>query len=132
MFRDESGRELLDVEDGVIADADASAPIRFLPQYDNVFLSHGDRSRILVDGLKIEDLVWKGGVLVDGYLGAAWRIRRDKKVATMTVTLYVPVSGEQRAEIEAEGERLFTFLASDADVDADRRDIHLVAADDQP
>ena len=113
-FRDEAGRELFDVEDAPIGDPDLPAPIRFLPQYDNVFLSHDDRSRILVGGVTIEDLVWKGGVLVDGYVGAAWRIRRDKKAATMTVTLYVPVTGEQRAEIEAEGERLFAFLAADA------------------
>jgi len=113
-FRDEAGRELFDVEDAPIGDPDLPAPIRFLPQYDNVFLSHDDRSRILVGGVRIEDLVWKGGVLVDGYVGAAWRIRRDKKAATMTVTLYVPVTGEQRAEIEAEAERLFTFLAADA------------------
>ena len=114
-FRDEGGRELFDVEDGVIADPDLAVPIRFLPQYDNVFLSHDDRSRILVGGVKVEDLVWKGGVLIDGYVGAAWRIRREKKAATMTVTLYVPVTGVQRGEIEAEGERLFSFLAADAD-----------------
>jgi len=113
-FRDEGGRELFDVEDGVIADPDLAVPIRFLPQYDNVFLSHDDRSRILVGGVKVEDLVWKGGVLIDGYVGAAWRIRREKKAATMTVTLYVPVTGVQRAEIEAEGLRLFAFLAADA------------------
>jgi winged helix DNA-binding protein len=114
-YRDEAGRELFDVEDGLIADADRSAPVRFLPQYDNVFLSHEDRSRILVEGVKVEHLVWKGGVLIDGYVGAAWRIRREKKAAAMTVTLYVPITGEQRAEIEAEGERLFTFLAADAE-----------------
>ena len=123
-FRDEGGRELFDVEDGVIADPDLAVPIRFLPQYDNVFLSHDDRSRILVGGVKVEDLVWKGGVLIDGYVGAAWRIRREKKAATMTVTLYVPVTGVQRAEMEAEGERLFSFLASDADP----REIQLVAS----
>ena len=123
-FRDEGGRELFDVEDGVIADPDLDVPIRFLPQYDNAFLSHDDRSRILVGGVKVEDLVWKGGVLIDGYVGAAWRIRREKKAGTMTVTLYVPVTGEQRAEIEAEGERLFSFLAADAD----SREIQLVAS----
>ena len=123
-FRDETGRELFDVEDGLIADEDLPAPIRFLPQYDNVFLSHDDRSRILVPGLKIEDLVWKGGILIDGYVSAAWRIRREKKAATMTVTLYVPVTGEQRADLEAEGDRLLTLLAADADP----RDVRVVAA----
>ena len=121
-FRDEVGRELFDIEDGLIADPDLGAPIRFLPQYDNAFLSHDDRSRILTDGLRIEDLVWKGGVLVDGYVSAAWRIRRDKRAGTMTVTSYLPVTGEQRAEIEAEGERLFGFLAPDAE----SREVRLV------
>ncbi len=115
MFRDESGRELFDIEAGLIDDEDLPAPIRFLPQYDNVFLSHEDRSRILVDDVTIEELAWRGGVLIDGYVSAAWRIRREKKAATMTVTLYVPVTGEQRAEIEAEGERLLTFVAGDAE-----------------
>jgi Winged helix DNA-binding domain len=113
-YRDEAGRELFDVEDGPIADEGLPAPIRFLPQYDNVFLSHDDRSRILVGGVKVEDLIWKGGVLIDGYVGAAWRIRRDKKDATMTVTTYVPVTAEQRAEIEAEGARLLAFVTPDA------------------
>ena len=123
-YRDEAGRELFDVEDGLIADPDAPAPVRFLPQYDNVFLSHDDRSRILGADVKVEDLVWRGGVLIDGYVGAAWRVRRARKTATMTVTLYVPVRGEERAEIVAEGERLFAFLA--ADVEA--REIQLVEA----
>ncbi|HSL77714.1 MAG TPA: winged helix DNA-binding domain-containing protein [Candidatus Limnocylindrales bacterium] len=121
-FRDEAGRELFDVADGLIADEDLPAPIRFLPQYDNVFLSHDDRSRILVRGVKVEDLVWKGGVLIDGYVGAAWRIRREKKAATMTVTHHVPVTPQQRADIEAEGEGLLSFLAADADP----REIRLV------
>jgi DNA glycosylase AlkZ-like len=120
-FRDQAGRELFDVEDGLIADEGLTAPIRFLPQYDNVFLSHDDRSRILVDDVTIDELAWKGGVLIDGYVSAAWRIRREKKAATMTVTLYVPVTEEQHAEIEAEGERLLTFMTPDAET----RAIHL-------
>ena len=67
-----------------------------------MFLSHDDRSRILVDDVTIDELAWKGGVLIDGYVSAAWRIRREKKAATMTVTLYVPVWGPTR-RIEAEG-----------------------------
>jgi Winged helix DNA-binding domain len=114
-YRDGAGRELFDIADGPIADEDVPAPIRFLPQYDNVFLSHEDRSRILVDDVTIDELAWKGGVLIDGYLSAAWRIRRDKKASTMTVTLYVPVTGEQRVGIEAEGERLLAFMSPDAD-----------------
>ena len=77
-FRDEAGRELFDVEDGRFVDPELPAPIRFLPQYDNIFLSHDDRSRILVEKVTVPDLVWKGGVLIDGFISAAWRIRREK------------------------------------------------------
>jgi Winged helix DNA-binding domain len=47
MFRDEAGRELLDVEDGLLPDPETPAPVRFLPKYDNAVLSHADRSRIV-------------------------------------------------------------------------------------
>jgi hypothetical protein len=123
-FRDEAGRELFDVEDGLLVDPDVPAPIRFLPQYDNIFLSHDDRSRILVERMTVPDLVWRGGVLIDGFVAAAWRIRHEKLHATMTIELVNPVSDAQRHEIEEEATRLLAFVADDAE----RRDVQLVPA----
>jgi hypothetical protein len=114
-YRDEAGRELFDVEDGLIVDPDVPAPIRFLPQYDNVFLSHDDRSRILVERMTIPDLVWRGGVLVDGFVSGAWRIRREKGRATMTIELVTPVTGARLVELEQEATRLFAFVAADVE-----------------
>jgi hypothetical protein len=125
MFRDEAGRELFDVQDGLLVDPDVPAPIRFLPQYDNIFLSHDDRSRILVERMTIPDLTWKGGVLIDGFVAAAWRIRREKRHATMTVELVSPVTGARRLELEEEAERLFAFVADDAET----RDVRIVDAE---
>jgi hypothetical protein len=114
-FQDEAGRELFDVPDGLVADADLPAPIRFLPQYDNIFLSHDDRSRILTEGVTVIELTWKGGVLIDGLIGAAWRVDRVRGAATMAVTLYVPITVAQRAAIEEEAGRLLEFVAADAE-----------------
>ncbi len=114
VYRDERGRELLDVEDGVIADPDLPAPVRFLPQYDNVFLSHDDRSRIngaLTWGLEFG---WKGAILIDGGINAAWRVRRDRKGSTMTIELGRPLTAAERAELKAEAERLARFLDPEA------------------
>lgn len=114
VYRDEAGRELFDVEDGVIADPDLPAPIRFLPQYDNVFLSHDDRSRInggLAWGI---DFGWKGVVLVDGFIEGAWRVRRERGVATMTLEVTSRVVGATRSAVEEEASRLFAFVAADA------------------
>jgi hypothetical protein len=113
-FRDEAGRELFDVPDAPIATGEERAPIRFLPQYDNVFLSHADRSRILHPTISIADMTWRGGVLIDGFVGAAWRIVRRRGDATLTVTRYDTLDGQQRAAIEEEAERLLAFLAPDA------------------
>jgi hypothetical protein len=112
-YRDERGRELLDLEDGVIADEDLPAPIRFLPQYDNVFLSHEDRSRINGDMAWGLDFAWKGVIFVDGWISGAWRHRKADKPPTLTIELGPSVTPAQREEVVAEGERLAVFLAAD-------------------
>src|SRR6266508_1340134 len=94
-FRDATGRELFDVPDGALPDPDTPAPPRFLPQYDNVFLAHDDRARIVRD-----DIRWSqrsvmegrfGTVLVDGFIGATWKIARDRGTATLRIETVVPL-----------------------------------------
>jgi hypothetical protein len=116
-FRDEAGRELFDVPDGLLVEEDTPAPIRFLPQYDNVFLSHEDRSRISGAMTWGIDFGWKGPILVDGAITAAWRVRRSDKVATMNVELGRKLSAAERRDLEEEAARLAEFLDPDRDRD---------------
>jgi Winged helix DNA-binding domain len=112
-FRDEAGRELFDVADGPLPDPETPAPVRFLPLYDNVFLSHQDRSRI-VDPRHKGGPFLKGFVLVDGFLRAIWETRRGGAAAILVVQLAEPIGRRERAEVGEEGERLLHFLHPDA------------------
>ena len=75
VFADERGRELFDVPDAARPDPATPAPVRFLPEYDNVLLSHADRSRFVdrdVRALYPAGRLGRGHVLVDGMLRATW------------------------------------------------------------
>jgi hypothetical protein len=116
-FRDEYGRELFDVPDASLPHPDTPAPVRFLPEYDNVGLSHADRSRVIRDDhrqrLLAENEVGNGGLMVDGFSAGTWRIAKDKGRATMRVRLFEPLTSSDLEAVEQEGTRLLAFLADD-------------------
>ncbi|HWN23312.1 MAG TPA: winged helix DNA-binding domain-containing protein [Gaiellaceae bacterium] len=115
-FRDERGRELFDLPDAPRPDLQTPAPVRFLPEYDNVLLSHADRSRFArADaGCRLTPppggLGW-GAVLVDGLGSAIWR-REDGDL----VLRHLPLPKRRLASVVAEGRRLLRFLEADGDV----------------
>lgn len=121
VFRHESsGRELFDLPDAPRPDPDVPAPTRFLPEYDNVLLSHDDRRRVADKAwagplYDMDQYNW-GSVLHDGRVFATWRLQRDK--ASGSAAMAIKHRGLLRpaveADITAEAERLATFLAPDA------------------
>jgi hypothetical protein len=117
-FRSEDGRELLDVPDGPRPDPDTPAPVRFLPDYDNVVLGHADRSRIVDDGVRRRMMgvngVIPGSLLVDGRVAGSWSLDRDGDTASVVVTPFARLAAAARAEVEAEGAALAAFLAAGA------------------
>jgi hypothetical protein len=113
-FRTERGRELFDVPDGPRPDDDVEAPVRFLPEYDNLLLSHADRSRFGSDEeRRFSGAVgpFKGSVLVDGCVRANWHPERDKKTGAATVVVeHVRLDRAARAAVEEEAFRVSAFL----------------------
>jgi hypothetical protein len=125
-FRDENGKELFDVPDGLLPDPDTPAPPRFLPTYDNVVLGHKERSRIIgdpqhdfVEGKAQWDEVFaRGSILIDGFVSAGWRQERDEKGGTATL-IVMPVlrralTPTERADIETEARNLLKMAAPEA------------------
>ena len=112
-FRDEHGNELLDLPDAPRPDPDTPVPPRFLPEYDNVLLSHADRTRIIADDHR-RRVFTKGAVLVDGFARGAWTITRQRDTATLTIESFEPLSKQDRTALVEEGARLLTFAASDS------------------
>ena len=108
------GRELFDLPDAPRPDPEVPAPARFLPEYDNVLLSHADRTRFSHDtsGTRIGNgrRTVHGTVLFDGRVHATWRIERDAgRAACALVVSHLEISKRGLAQIAAEGRRFLRF-----------------------
>ncbi len=114
LFHDENGRELFDVADGDIADPKVKAPVRFLPEYDNVLLAHADRSRVLRDEHRSRIAIGQPTLLIDGFVAGTWRLEREKKATVLAVKLFEDASRKDLQELKNEGSQLLAFLAADA------------------
>ena len=117
-FRDEKGVDLFDLPDAPRPPANTPAPVRFVPEYDNLVLGHADRARVLPHAGRKRVLLSAGRVratvLVDGLVAATWRTERAGKTARLLVEPFGPVDAAAWAEVEAEGERLVGFLEPEA------------------
>ncbi|MEN8652711.1 winged helix DNA-binding domain-containing protein [Streptomyces sp. 21So2-11] len=120
-FSDENGIELFDLPEAPRPAEDTPAPPRFLPEFDNLLLSHADRSRVVPPAYRLR--VWNTNayyrsLLVDGFTAGIWRMDETKDSATLTIEALGTFTRAQRAEIAEEGERMLGTMAS-----ADRHDI---------
>jgi hypothetical protein len=110
-FRDENGRELLDVADAPLPDDETAAPVRFLPKWDNVLLAFADRTRVLPETYRKTVIRVNGDVaqtfLVDGVVAGTWRAEKGQ----VLVEPFTPLSRAAQRELADETERLQTFLA---------------------
>jgi len=114
-FRDERGRELLDLPRGSLPDGDTPAPVRFLPKWDSSLLAYAppERTRILPEKFR-STVIRKNGdvlptVLVDGFVAATWNVDRKRGLEVQPLRR---LTKAERTEIDEEGERLVEFVRS--------------------
>jgi hypothetical protein len=112
-FRDERGRELLDLPRAPLPPSGTEAPPRFLPFWDSSLLAHDDRTRILPDDYR--KLVIEGGFirptfLVDGFVAGTWRVDGPQ----VELEPFERLTRAARRALEAEGRRLAEFHRSAA------------------
>src|SRR5919106_2586451 len=99
VFRDERGVELFDVPEGPLPDPETPAPVRFLPEYDNAFLAHGDRARIVAEDDRKRLAAVNGleaAFLVDGFGAGTWKLVRRPDSATLRVQPFRPLAANDR------------------------------------
>ncbi len=118
VFKDERGRELFDLPDAPRPDAETSAPPRFLPEFDNVVLSHADRTRVLAEehrGLVVtKNLRVRATFLWDGFVAGTWQVERKRQAATLRITPFAPLPQGAADALAAEGDPLLRFVEDDA------------------
>jgi hypothetical protein len=113
VFSDERGRELFDLPKAPRPDEDTDAPVRLLPDYDNLLLGHDDRARVIDDAhrklISTANLMVLATFLVDGRVAGRWKIERG----ALTLMPFVTLQKKDRAALEEEGLALLAFVEPD-------------------
>lgn len=117
VFRDERKRELFDLPEAPRPHEDTEVPARFVADFDNLVLSHADRTRVIADEHR-PTVVTKNGlvlptILVDGFVAGTWKTAATRKKATLTVTPFAPLPARAREELSQEAEALTRFIHPD-------------------
>jgi hypothetical protein len=118
-FRDERGKELLDLPRAPLPPADTPAPVRFLPVWDATLLVHARRTQILPE--EYRPLVFDTKIphsvstfLVDGRVAGTWRVERAGAKAELQLRPFGTLGRDARRALAEEGERLVRFHEPDA------------------
>jgi Winged helix DNA-binding domain len=111
-FRDEAGRELVDVPRAPLPPAAAPTPVRFLPTWDATVLVHARRTGILAEEhrkriFNVRNPQSERTFLVDGRVAGAWRYDSGH----IRLEPFGRLARAARAELEDEAERLAAFHA---------------------
>jgi hypothetical protein len=118
VYRTDGRRELFDLPNAPLPGGDVPAPVRFLPQFDNLVLSHSNRTRILADEHRsrvyLPGLRVAATILVDGFVQGVWKIEPERKAATLVIEPFGTLGAQDRDALADEGGRLVRFVEPEA------------------
>ncbi|MBD2896348.1 hypothetical protein amrb99_52960 [Actinomadura sp. RB99] len=118
VFRNADGRTLYDLPDAPRPDPDTPAPVRFVPDFDNLLLSHADRARIITEEHRKRVFTVNGIIratyLVDGFVHGMWKIEKERGGVTLRISPFAPVPAGEREALAEEGARLLAAAHPDA------------------
>jgi hypothetical protein len=118
-FRNEHGKELFDLPDATRPDPDTPSLTRFLPEFDNLILSHADRTRVIADAYRKAIASRNGMVpatfLVDGFVLGTWKAQLTRRKATLVIEPFEVLAKRDRDALAEEGERLLRFIRHGAE-----------------
>jgi len=118
-FKSEGGQTLYDLPDVPRPDPDVPAPVRLVAPFDNILLSHADRTRVISDEHRKRlfsgrNGVFPGTVLVDGFVAGTWELVGKGESTGMRVQPYIAVR-DFTDDIVREGKRLLQSAFEVAD-----------------
>ncbi|HVV11414.1 winged helix DNA-binding domain-containing protein [Amycolatopsis sp.] len=118
VFATEEGRELFDLPKAPRPDPDTSAPPRFLAEFDNLLLSHADRTRVMSEESRkrvfgVRNGIFPGTVLVNGFVRGTWKLAKARRSTTLVVEAFERLSRKDTSALESSGNRLLQFAAPD-------------------
>ncbi len=115
-FRDEEGRELLDLPVQPLPPAKTKLPPRFLGRWDQALLAHADRDRIIPPELLPLKLTHAGDqtLTVDGRVCASWLLKSSAGVARIELEPHADIRRSAHAAIRREAKRVAAILAPEA------------------
>lgn len=111
-FRDEQGKELIDLPRAPLPNPETPAPVRFLPTWDATLLVHARRTGILPEHYRPRIFSTKTPhsfptFLVDGAVAGTWRFERGR----VGVTPFARLDAASAREVRSEAEQLTAFHA---------------------
>ena len=113
-FAGEDGRLLYDLPDGLLPDPDMPAPVRFMPEYDNVWLGFADRHRIQPELARNRMVLVNGYIAaytVDGFIAGNWTLKRSRDDIAITILPFRKLTKAETTAVEAEAHAHGAFLA---------------------